>query len=197
MLIEDLKFENVELRRKEQILQAIPDLVIVFDSSGRMPFVSSSVTRFLDHTAEDLADSSFWDLLSEDSVQDIKSAFMDALAANRGPDEDSTPLCGGEAITVELVHRNNGGESVSLKGVVHFAGESPECVCGIRPGSHGGEEMDQRFSFPNVSSLAVNSLRSKMKQPRCPAEEYEEVTAATNSHRISDVDSVERGGVHE
>jgi Basic region leucine zipper len=34
LYIEDLKEENDELRRKEQILRSIPDLIVVFDSVG-------------------------------------------------------------------------------------------------------------------------------------------------------------------
>ena len=85
MFIEDLKDENIELRRKEQILRSIPDLIVVFDSSGCISFVSHSVTRFLDYTVEDLENTSFWELITEDSVRLIKSAFMDALAVKRRP----------------------------------------------------------------------------------------------------------------
>merc|ERR1739844_486390 len=52
--IEDLKEENAGLRRMELILRSIPDLVVSFDSSGKLGFVSHSVTRFLDFTPEEL-----------------------------------------------------------------------------------------------------------------------------------------------
>lgn len=203
MLISDLKDENLELRRKEQILQFLPDLIIVFDSSGLMPFVSSSVTRFLDYSPEELEGASFWDLLTVDSVQLIKSAFMDALAVKRSQEEDSTPLCDGGSMTVELVdkdcdHDGGGGRLVSLKGVVHFAGESPECVCSIRPEGRGrkrmayspsGKNEDNASSSLNVSSLSEESSGSAAQQRR---HSDRDVAVGASSHRISDVDSIEK-----
>jgi len=189
MLIDDLKGENTELRRKEQILQAIPDLVVVFDSSGCMPFVSRSVTRFLDHAPEDLENSSFWDLLTEDSVQSIKSAFMDALAVKRPAEQDSTPLCDGESMVVELVEGNGEGHSgltVSLKGVVHFSGDSPECVCSIRPEGHGRRRG--RVGHRSCSGKEENaSSPSSLSEESVAGNNH--AVATTRSHQISDVDS--------
>mmetsp|Transcript_5327 Transcript_5327/g.12090 ORF Transcript_5327/g.12090 Transcript_5327/m.12090 type:complete len:206 (+) Transcript_5327:1157-1774(+) len=135
-LMVNLQDKNRELRRIEQILRAIPDLVVVFDSSGRMPFVSHSVTMFLDFTSDELEGTSFWNILTQDSVRLIKSAFMDALAIKRKPEDDSTLLWEGESMTVKLLDKNAEDDNCkvfSLKGVVHFSGESPECVCSIRP----------------------------------------------------------------
>ena len=70
--IEELKEENDDLRRKEQILRSIPDLIVVFDSSGLLWFVSESVQRFLEFTAQELEGTSFWDRLCEDSVRLLK-----------------------------------------------------------------------------------------------------------------------------
>ncbi|KAL3893287.1 MAG: hypothetical protein SGARI_008264, partial [Bacillariaceae sp.] len=92
--IEELKEENDDLRRKEQILRAIPDLIVVFDSSGKLGFVSESVGRFIDMAPEELTGSSFWDRLCEDSVRLLKAAFMDSLAA-RQDDSDTAPLGSG------------------------------------------------------------------------------------------------------
>merc|ERR1712137_184044 len=75
--IEELKEENDDLRRKEQILRSIPDLIVVFDSSGKLGFVSHSVSNFLEFTPEDLIGKSFWERLCEDSVRLLKAAFMD------------------------------------------------------------------------------------------------------------------------
>mmetsp|Transcript_41667 Transcript_41667/g.88767 ORF Transcript_41667/g.88767 Transcript_41667/m.88767 type:complete len:522 (-) Transcript_41667:284-1849(-) len=193
MFIEDLKDENLELRRKEQILRSIPDLIVVFDSSGCISFVSHSVTRFLDHSAEELEDTSFWDLLTEDSVRLIKSAFMDALAVKRPPEEDSTLLANGGSITVKLVHKNSGGDEeeedclmLSLKGVVHFTGESPECVCSIRPEDGGrGTSTENKTLKPafRESTLAPASARVRLNRAVIvPA-------GAVVANQISDIDS--------
>lgn len=129
--IEELKEENDELRRKEQILRSIPDLIVVFDSSGKLGFVSPSVSRFIDMTPDELVGTSFWDRLCESSVRLLKSAFMDALAAKKS-DSDTCPL-GSGVWDLRLVDKDSSYALVSLNGVVHFSGEAPECVCCIRP----------------------------------------------------------------
>lgn len=129
--IEELKDENDELRRKEQILRSIPDLIVVFDSTGKLWFVSQSVSRFMNMTAKELEGTSFWDRLCEDSVRLLKAAFMDSLAA-RNDDSDSAPLgCG--IWELRLVDKDGSHKIVTLNGVVHFSGDRPECVCSIRP----------------------------------------------------------------
>ncbi|KAL7461824.1 hypothetical protein ACHAXS_002225 [Conticribra weissflogii] len=183
MFIEELKDENQELRRKEQILRSIPDLIVVFDSSGNMSFVSQSITRFLDFEPHELENSSFWDRLDHDSVRLIKAAFMDALAVKRTPDEDSTPLSNGDSISVRLIERDgnrDGGKLVSLKGVVHFAGDSPECVCSIRP--------EDRAKGANVSNNKV-SKTSTSKTSLQARREQRAAAAGVPTHQISDVDS--------
>lgn len=129
--IEELKDENDDLRRKEQILKSIPDLVVVFDSSGKLWFVSQSVNRFIDYTSRELEGTSFWNRLCDDSVRLLKAAFMDSLAG-RSPESDTVPL-GVGFWDVSLIDRDGSLKTVSLNGVVHFAGDRPECVCCIRP----------------------------------------------------------------
>jgi PAS domain S-box-containing protein len=129
--IEELKDENDELRRKEQILRSIPDLIVVFDSSGRLSFVSQSVARFIDMTPEELEGTSFWDRLCEDSVRLLKAAFMDSLAA-RQTDAETAPL-GSGVWELRFLNKDGGYNVVTLNGVVHFSGDAPECVCCIRP----------------------------------------------------------------
>ena len=83
---------------------------------------------------QELEGTTFWDYLTEDSVNSIKSAFMDALAAKRNQDDDSTLLCHGESLLVKLLDRYGGEPTVvSLKGVVHFNDNTPECVSSMRP----------------------------------------------------------------
>lgn len=129
--IEELKDENDELRRKEQILRSIPDLVVVFDSSGKLSFVSQSVSLFLDIPAEKLEGTSFWDRMCNDSVRLLKAAFMDSLAA-RKPDSETAPL-GSGVWELRLVDKESKYLVVTLNGVVHFTGDAPECICCIRP----------------------------------------------------------------
>eukprot|EP00533_Pseudo-nitzschia_delicatissima_P007867 CAMPEP_0116100368 /NCGR_PEP_ID=MMETSP0327-20121206/12255_1 /TAXON_ID=44447 /ORGANISM="Pseudo-nitzschia delicatissima, Strain B596" /LENGTH=651 /DNA_ID=CAMNT_0003592289 /DNA_START=246 /DNA_END=2201 /DNA_ORIENTATION=- len=129
--IEELKDENDDLRRKEQILRAIPDLIVVFDSSGRLGFVSESVGRFLDIEPEKLEGTSFWTLICDESVRMLKAAFMDSLAA-REVDCDTATL-GSGVWELRLKDKNNKYMIVTLNGVVHFNCDAPECVCCIRP----------------------------------------------------------------
>lgn len=198
MFIDDLKDENVELRRKEQILRSIPDMIVVFDSSGCMSFVSHSVTSFLDFTSEELENTSFWDLLTEDSVRLIKSVFMDALAVKRPPKEDSSPLANGESMTVTLLRRDgasgkqqqragNGGLLVSLKGVVHFAGESPECVCSIRPESAMSSSGGRTVNKKTKAALKVSSSSAATRNRPMRAMPL----GVPPTHQISDIDSVQ------
>lgn len=133
--IEELKDENDELRRKEEILRAIPDLIVVFDSSGRLNFVSESAGRFLDMSSDELQGKSFWDRLCDDSVRLLKAAFMDSLAA-RQDGSDTAPL-GNGVWELRLVDKKKNYMVINLNGVVHFKGDAPECVCSIRPSEDG------------------------------------------------------------
>lgn len=142
--IEELKDENDELRRKEQILRSIPDLIVVFDSTGKLWFVSESVTRFLDMTSKELTGTSFWNRLCEDSVRLLKAAFMDSLAARRD-DSDTAPL-GSGVWELRLVDKDGSFKLVTLNGVVHFSGDRPECVCSIRPSEEFMEQQQKSLS---------------------------------------------------
>lgn len=200
VFMDDLKDENSELRRKEQILRSIPDLIVVFDSSGSISFVSHSVTRFMNYTVEELEETSFWDKLTEESVRLIKSAFMDALAVKRSPDEDCTPLVHGESISVTLIQKRHNDDDegisrededrqllVSLKGVVHFGGEYPECVCSIRPEAVAtGNNMG-----PALNSSQPSSANTVMPRKRQVQELDGPLIAGDTppSHQVSDIDS--------
>jgi PAS domain S-box-containing protein len=129
--IDELQEENNDLRRKDQILRAIPDLIVVFDSAGKLWFVSESVSMFLGMTADELEGTSFWDRLCDDSVRLLKAAFMDSLAAKE-LESDTVPL-GSGVWELRLFDKDGSDKIVTLNGVVHFAGDRPECVCSIRP----------------------------------------------------------------
>lgn len=173
--IEELKDENDELRRKEQILRSIPDLIVVFDSAGKLWFVSQSVSRFLNMTAKELEGTSFWDRLCEDSVRLLKAAFMDSLAA-RNDDSDSAPLgCG--IWELRLVDVDGSHKIVTLNGVVHFSGDRPECVCSIRP-------RDDPSMLPKRKQR--KSAETDQAATASKAGEAEAVTVSTSNGNGSD-----------
>jgi len=155
--IEELKEENDDLRRKEQILRAIPDLIVVFDSSGKLGFVSESVGRFIDMAPEELEGTSFWDRLCEDSVRLLKAAFMDSLAARKAG-SDTAPL-GTGVWELRLVDKDSNYMIVTLNGVVHFKGDVPECVCCIRPRDQG---HIKKLS-PAAASSSAQSVKAKTR----------------------------------
>jgi hypothetical protein len=104
---------------------------VVFDSAGKLWFLSESVSMFLGMPANELEGTSFWNCLCEDSVRLLKAAFMDSLAA-RESDSDTVSL-GAGVWELRLVDKVGRHKTVTLNGVVHFAGDRPECVCSIRP----------------------------------------------------------------
>ena len=159
--IEELKDENDLLRRKEQILRSIPDLVVVFDSAGKICFVSESVSRFTSFKANELEGKSFWERLCPESARLLKSAFMDSLAA-RKDDEDTLPL-GNGFWELRLVDKNSSQKSIVLNGIVHFAGDRPECVCSIR--ERINSEVDFVSTLPEQSVLSTKGLDSAVKKP--------------------------------
>jgi len=170
--IEELKDENDDLRRKEQILRAIPDLVVVFDSSGRLGFVSESVGLFLDISPDTLEGTSFWDLICEDSVRMLKAAFMDSLAA-READSDTAAL-GSGVWELRLKNRNSKYMFVTLNGVVHFKGDAPECVCCIRP--FGEEEQQQKQEEKQLQDQQQEEPSMLLQQPETDGRENESNT---------------------
>jgi len=180
--IEDLKDENAALRRKELILRSVPDLIVVFDASGLISFVSHSVTRYFAYTVEELEYSSFWALITEESVRSIKSTFMDSLSLKRPPGEDSMPLCGGDTLSIQFVDKEDGGGTekgtvdMLLKGVVHFSPDSVECVCSIRPEVDGAGSAGNNKCKPDVKESQQEKTLS-------------EPVGALSSHQISDIDS--------
>jgi transcriptional regulator with PAS, ATPase and Fis domain len=154
---EELKEENDELRKKELILKSIPDLVVVFDSTGRLWFVSESVSRFLKFTASELEGTSVWDRLCEDSTRLLKAAFMDSLAA-RQAGSDTAPL-GTGLWELRLVDKDGTQKVITLNGVVHFAGDRPECVCSIRP-SQVSQPNNKKSSSKSAEDIKDNHYTS-------------------------------------
>jgi PAS domain S-box-containing protein len=209
MFIEDLQYENQELRRKELILQSIPDLIVVFDSSGYISFASPSVSTFIDYKSDELEETCFWDVLTQESKQMVKSAFMDALSVNRDNNVDSTPLCRGDSITIKFSGKktdeedekdcdnstNSNNKSFLLKGVIHFTGELPECVCSIRSedaaaATHVAKEVNN-ISRSNTALSSNGSIAEEAIQQQRRIEVG--VTMSTEcdalSSEVSDFDS--------
>lgn len=106
---------------------------------------------------------------------------MDALAVKRSPEEDSTPLANGASIAVTLVNKQE-NLTVTLKGVVHFVGESPECVCSIRPqdGRDANQNMEPASSVVKESSSSSAGVSNRQERG---------ATNGAPSHQISDIDS--------
>lgn len=158
--IEELKEENDDLRRKEQILKSLPDLVVVFDSSGKLGFVSHSVARLLSFSATELEGTSFWDRLCEESVRLLKAAFMDSLAT-REAGSDTAPL-GTGVWELRLVDKDKSQKVVALNGVVHFAGDRPECVCTIRPRDITGSSnsKDKKVKTGGLPTVSIDTRQS-------------------------------------
>merc|ERR1711935_234859 len=160
--IEELKEENDDLRRKEQILRAIPDLIVVFDSSGRLGFVSESVGRFLSVCPSKLEGTSFWDLICDESVRMLKAAFMDSLAAREA--ESDTAVLGSGVWELRIKDKNSNYRIVTLNGVVHFKGDAPECVCCIRPVREEQQQQKQqekqKQSLPSKQQLKTDGIEN-------------------------------------
>jgi PAS domain S-box-containing protein len=180
--IEELMEENDELRRKEQILMSIPDLIVVFDSSGKLWFVSHSVSRFLDFSPRELEGSSFWERLCDDSVRLLKAAFMDALAA-RSTDTDATPL-GSGVWELRLVDKDGSHKVITLNGVVHFTGESPECVCSIRPRE---ERVESAAALSKHRNVSITSGSNGMQLIRPTIKPQQSVISSLSSEDASQI----------
>eukprot|EP00934_Nitzschia_sp_Nitz4_P006027 Nitzschia sp. Nitz4//scaffold181_size46380//17542//19275//NITZ4_007174-RA/size46380-snap-gene-0.6-mRNA-1//1//CDS//3329539501//6017//frame0 len=128
--VEELKGQNDELRKLRQIMAVVPDVILAFDSSGIIRFITQSSQELFGAAPEQFMKSSIWDVLCTKSVRRLKAAFMDSLAT-REPDQTSVPL-GNRVWEIRLKDQDPGTPSLSLHGAVHFSSGSPECVCLVR-----------------------------------------------------------------
>lgn len=72
-LIEELKFENQDLQRHEDILEVIPDPVFAFDATGGgVWFASNSASAQFGLTVEELTSVNFFDLMTEDCAKRLR-----------------------------------------------------------------------------------------------------------------------------
>ena len=190
--IDELKEENDDLRRKEQILRSIPDLIVMFDSAGRLGFVSHSVSNFLDFKPSDLEGTSFWHRLCDESVRLLKAAFMDALAS-RTSSMETAPL-GDGLWELRLKDRDGSQKLVTFNGVVHFSGESPECVCSIRPkgesSAHKMQKQGETSAAEEISSEDPLPSRAGpiIKHQQSFSSVTDDSSSANSTEKVSNVD---------
>ena len=79
-LIEELRYENEDLQRHEDILAVIPDPVFAFDAAdGRVWFASNSASVQFGLPVEDLTSACFFDLMSEDCSKRLRVLVDAAL----------------------------------------------------------------------------------------------------------------------
>eukprot|EP00934_Nitzschia_sp_Nitz4_P004912 Nitzschia sp. Nitz4//scaffold181_size46380//7284//8743//NITZ4_007170-RA/size46380-augustus-gene-0.39-mRNA-1//1//CDS//3329539489//4902//frame0 len=137
---EELKEENDELRKLNHLLEVVPDLIVSFDASGIMRFVSKSSTEFLGESSENLVGTSFWRLLCSNSARRLKSIFMDSMAKRNDESNKSVPL--GDRwstwnIRLKGQDEDLSGPSLNLRGTLYFTDGAPQCVCTIRQTEEG------------------------------------------------------------
>lgn len=132
--------ENSALRGQVQILKSVPDLIVVFDASAHVHFVSQSVVDFLGlESSADIEGTPFWELVTEDSKSVIRRAFTDAVTKAEEADDSCACLNDGIPLSINFLKSKNGCKDshlVSFKGTVHLNNGEPECVCSMRLANH-------------------------------------------------------------
>lgn len=89
-LIEELKYENLDLQRHEDILEVIPDPVFAFDTAnGGVWFASNSASAQFGLSIEDLTSSNFFDLMTEDCAKRLRVLIE---TASKGMSESGSAL---------------------------------------------------------------------------------------------------------
>lgn len=79
-LIEELRYENQDLQRHEDILEVIPDPVFAFDTSdGRVWFASTSASAQFGLAVQELTSACFFDLMTEDCSKRLRVLIETAL----------------------------------------------------------------------------------------------------------------------
>ena len=72
-LIEELRYENLDLQRHEDILEVIPDPVFAFDTSdGRVWFASTSASAQFGLPVQELTSACFFDLMTDDCSKRLR-----------------------------------------------------------------------------------------------------------------------------
>ncbi|CAN0434200.1 unnamed protein product, partial [Ascophyllum nodosum] len=137
-LIEELRYENEDLQRHEDILAVIPDPVFAFDAAdGRVWFASNSASVQFGLPVEDLTSACFFDLMSEDCSKRLRVLIDAAL---KDVSETNSALLH-ERMTVRFKKRKGAIHLGELSGRLSKQADGITAVCSVRPLSMGNEEF--------------------------------------------------------
>ncbi|CAM9673760.1 unnamed protein product [Discosporangium mesarthrocarpum] len=128
--IEELKIENEDLQRHEDILEVVPDPVFAFNAvTGKVWFASNSAAAHFGVCLEDLKAGSFYELLTNDCCKRLMTLISNATASM--PEQKSVLLK--ERMTVRFNKRRGTMLLGELSGRVSKEGQNITAVCSIRP----------------------------------------------------------------
>ena len=189
--VEDIVNEQPELRRQVKILESIPDLIVAFESSGRVFFASHSLLDFLGLSkANEIEDTLFWERLTPQSAGVIREEVTAALKhATEAEEEECTPIAEGRSVQVDLVVKDGQGRLitilVSLKGMVHTNEGVSDCVCSIRLIADTAEVKHVCSAVSSLSSASDDGTYSQKKI----GETFKRVKVDYDCVQVSDLES--------
>ncbi|CAM9705203.1 unnamed protein product, partial [Ectocarpus fasciculatus] len=137
-LIEELRYENQDLQRHEDILEVIPDPVFAFDTAnGRVWFASTSASAQFGQSVEDLTSACFFDLMTEDCSKRLR-VLIDTAA--KDVSETNSSLLH-ERMTVRFKKRKGAILLGELSGRLSHLNGVTTAVCSVRPLSLATDEI--------------------------------------------------------
>ncbi|CAM9378978.1 unnamed protein product, partial [Scytosiphon promiscuus] len=143
-LIEELRYENQDLQRHEDILEVIPDPVFAFDTTnGRVWFASTSASAQFGLSVEDLTSACFFDLMTEDCSKRLK-VLIDTAA--KDVSETNSALLH-ERMTVRFKKRRGAILLGELSGRLSRLNGVMTAVCSVRPLSLATDEIVGKVSI--------------------------------------------------
>ncbi|CAM9663307.1 unnamed protein product, partial [Sphacelaria rigidula] len=152
-LIEDLKYENQDLQRHEDILEVIPDPVFAFDTaSGGVWFASNSASAQVGLSVEDLTSACFFDLMTEDCSKRLRVLIEHA---SKDMSETGSSVLH-ERMTVRFKKRKAAIVLGELSGRLSHQGDGIMAVCSVRPLSVATDDLVGKgyYGDASVSELA-------------------------------------------
>lgn len=132
--IDELRTENEELKRQEEILQVVPDPVFAFNAAdGKVWFASKSAAAQFGLDMDFLMQATFFDLVTTDCSNRLKNMISKGLAAN--PNARSMLLQ--DLMTVRFRKEGKEGNKQTLLGELsgRLSRQDPDivhCVCSVR-----------------------------------------------------------------